>query len=203
MKTSLFTVSTAAKRAHLTVSAGSRANVSRSPLHSCPLVFIGGFRLQFAARDFWRTLLFLPTLLAGGLAFAFADQVSDNDVLFKALGDELKRSMSLRLEDLDQPYFIQYAVDDSVTYRIAAGQGGLLSSDQSRSRVLHSQVRVGSYELDNSNFTGRGGAGGRRGLSGSTELPTDDDYMALRHAIWLATDSQFKEAVEALTQKRA
>jgi hypothetical protein len=134
---------------------------------------------------------------------ALPDQVPDNDVVFKGLGDELKRSMSLRLEDLDQPYFIQYAVDDSVTYRITATQGGLLSSDQSRSRVLHSQVRVGSYELDNSNFTGRGGPGGRRGLSQSTELPTDDDYMALRHAIWLATDSQFKDAVEALTQKRA
>lgn len=126
----------------------------------------------------------------------------DADILFKALGDELTRSMTLRLEDLDQPYFIQYAVDDTVLYRITARYGALLSSSQSRSRVLHSQIRVGSYELDNSNFTGRGG-GGSRGLSGSTELPTDDDYMALRNAIWLATDSQYKEAVEALTQKRA
>jgi len=142
-------------------------------------------------------------LLARGLALALPDQVPDNDVVFKALGDELKRSMSLRLEGLDQPYFIQYAVDDSTSYHISATQGGLLSSDQSRSRVLHSQVRVGSYELDNSNFTGRGGPGGRRGLSQSTELPTDDDYLALRHAVWLATDSQFKDAVEALTQKRA
>ncbi|MBI2926173.1 MAG: hypothetical protein HYY24_10770 [Verrucomicrobia bacterium] len=125
------------------------------------------------------------------------------DIVLKALGDELKRSLTLHLEDLDTPYFIQYAVDDTVTYRIEATHGALVSSDQDRFRMLYSQVRVGSHELDNSNFAGRGGFGARRGLSASAELPTDDDYLALRHAIWLATDAQYKDAVEALTQKRA
>ena len=143
------------------------------------------------------------TFLLCGLLPAQADQVPDNDVVFKALNDEMKRSLSLHLEDLDKPYFLQYSVDDTVTHRVSATFGALANSDESRVRVLQSQVRVGSYALDNSNFAGRGGAGGRRGLSGSTELPTDDDYMALRHAIWLATDSQYKDAVEALTQKRA
>ena len=141
-----------------------------------------------------------PLLLGAGISLASAAP-ADNDVVLQALGDELKRSMSLRLEDLDNPYFVQYAVDDVAVYRVTSRYGALLASGQNRSRVLQSQVRVGSAELDNSNFTGRGGGG--RGLSGSTELPTDDDPMALRHAIWLATDAQYKEAVEALTQKRA
>src|SRR5262249_33500698 len=45
--------------------------------------------------------------------------------------------------------------------------------------------------------------GGRSGLGTSAELPTDDDYLALRHALWRTTDWQYKEVVESLTQKRA
>jgi hypothetical protein len=142
-------------------------------------------------------------LFAVRISPAFCAESPDDDIILKALGDEMKRSMTLRLEGLDKPYFVQYAVDDSVMYRIEATYGALVSSDCDRSRTLHSQVRVGSYELDNSNFAGRGGFASRRGLSASAELPVDDDYPALRHAIWLTTDSQFTDAVEALTQKRA
>jgi len=132
---------------------------------------------------------------------AFADEVPESDVVFRALSDELKRTMTLRLADLDKPYFVQYSVDDTATYRITASYGSIVNSDQNRSRIFQSQVRVGAYDLDNSNFVGRGG--GQRGLSGSAELPVDDDYAGLRHAIWLATDAQYKDAVETLTQKRA
>jgi hypothetical protein len=130
-------------------------------------------------------------------AFAAAP---DSDTLFKALNDELQRSMTLRLEGLDSPYFIQYAVDDTVIERIAASYGALTRAEPSRSRDLHTLVRVGSYDLDNSNFTGGRGGFGRRG---SSDLPLDDDYLALRQAIWKATDSHYKSAVETLTQKRA
>ena len=111
--------------------------------------------------------------------------------------------MTLRLEDLDTPYFVQYAVDDTVSHRVSATYGAIVSSTRSRSRILHSQLRVGSYELDNSNFAGGRGGGGRAGLSISAELPIDDGYMALRQAIWRATDWQYKSAVETLTQKRS
>ncbi|MCI0533726.1 MAG: metallopeptidase TldD-related protein [Verrucomicrobiales bacterium] len=144
---------------------------------------------------------FVAALLICGVFSALADQPPD-DIVFKALDDELKRSMSLHLEDLEAPYFIQYGVDDTVTFRISAAYGALSNSDRSHTRVLQSQVRVGSYQLDNSNFADPRG-GGRSGLGGATELPTDDDYMALRHAIWRLTDWQYKEALETLTQKRA
>jgi hypothetical protein len=124
----------------------------------------------------------------------------DPDTLFKALNDELQRSMTLRLEDLDSPYFIQYAVDDTVIERVAASHGALTRAEPSHSRSFQTLVRVGALDLDNSNFTGGRGGFGRRG---SSELPLDDDYLALRQAIWRATDSHYKSAVETLTQKRA
>jgi hypothetical protein len=139
-----------------------------------------------------------------GRAFSTLGADAPADTILKALNDELARSMTLRLEGLDTPYFIQYAVADSTSYHISAAYGALVRSDQNRSRALVGQLRVGSDALDNSNFAdgGRFG-GGRSGLSASTALPTDDNYAALRHAIWQATDSQFKEALQTLTRKRA
>jgi hypothetical protein len=143
-------------------------------------------------------LTLLAVLSAAGISAGSAAAL-DSDVIFKALNDELQRSMTLRLEDLDSPYFIQYAVDDTVLERMAASYGALTRSEPSRSRTLQTQLRAGAPELDNSNFVGGRGGFGRRGAS---ELPLDDDYTALRQAIWRATDSHYKGAVETLTQKR-
>lgn len=145
---------------------------------------------------------FLQAALLIGCGCAALAAQSGDDAIFKALNDEMQRSMSLQLEGLDKPYFIQYDVADTTTHHVNASYGALSSSGQNHVRVLHSMLRVGSHQLDNANFSNPRG-GGRSGLSASAELPTDDDYDVLRHAIWRATDWQYKEAVETLTQKRA
>ncbi|MFN0060012.1 MAG: metallopeptidase TldD-related protein [Planctomycetota bacterium] len=136
-------------------------------------------------------------------------EADDEDVVIRALVDELKRSMTLQLEDLAKPYFIQYTVDEGVTQRISASYGALVDSDRTQSRRLQNQVRVGGPDLDNTNFQGSGGAGGRgigargAGGGGAAALPIDDDYTALRQVIWRATDQAYKSAVETFTEKRA
>lgn len=137
---------------------------------------------------------------------AARDDVPAGDEVMRAMVDELNRSMTLQLEDLAKPYFIQYGVSETVTFQARASYGALISSGESKSRSFQGQVRVGSYELDNTNFAGGGGfrrgrRGGRGG--GQTALPIDDDYMALRQAIWAATDRSYKSAVEQLTEKQA
>ncbi len=139
---------------------------------------------------------------AGLVVFAWAALVGaedyalpDNDVLMRALTDELDRSMKeLVLEGLGRPYFIQYVVEDAISLNVSAQLGDLVRSNEDRSRTLGTRVRVGSMELDNSNV----GYGGR-----SMPLPIDDDYLALRHAIWLATDTEYKYALEVLAWKEA
>ena len=154
-------------------------------------------------------LLSLPFLAP----VAVADDVVEGDTILKALKDELARSMTLQLGNLEKPYWIQYWVDDRLTTRMSASYGALINSGDNRSRSFHSQVRVGSYDLDSSNFAGGGGGGfrGRRGGGrrprgggggGGTQLPIDDNYIALRQAIWAATDRAYKGAVDTLTQKR-
>lgn len=125
------------------------------------------------------------------------DVAPEGDVVMEAMVDELNRSMDLRLEDLQKPYFIQYRSDDGTIHRLSAGYGALTASQDNRRRSFASRVRVGDYDLDNTNFAG-GSRGGRRAV-----LPVDDDYVAIRQAIWAATDRDYKAAVEALTRKRA
>lgn len=120
----------------------------------------------------------------------------DNDTLMKAMVDELARSMeSLTLEDLSKPYFIQYKAEDRLTLHMSASYGGLQRSERDRARSVSSRVRVGSYQLDNTNVG--------RSMGGSMALPFDDDYTALRHTLWRLTDTDYKRAVEILAQKQA
>jgi TldD protein len=156
-----------------------------------------------------RTRYLALGLLLGPLALpAVAEEaLPDSKELMRALVDEITRSRNLQMEDLEKPYFIQYTVDDTLSYRMNASCGAITASDRSRSRDFYSQVRVGSYELDNTNFAEEGGrfamffGGGSSG--GRASLPLDEDYAAIRQSIWRATDEDYKGAVETLTKKRA
>ena len=132
---------------------------------------------------------------------------SSDDVLFRAMEDELARSLAeLKFEGLEKPYFVAYRVDESRSAAAGASLGSLLRSSESHSRNLHVELRVGSYEFDNTNFLGMPSFPGSqmvRAFGGSARLPLDDDYQELRRQIWLVTDAAYKQAVEALAKKRA
>jgi len=146
---------------------------------------------------FTATLLWTIAILTVGGRMALAQSgASDNDVIMRAMMDELDRSAKeLVLSDLSRPYFIQLNVQDRQLYTQSAAYGGLQRSNQTHSRMISVRVRVGSYGLDNTNF--------RRGFGQGGTLPLDDDYAALRHGIWLLLDQDYKQAVETFTQKLA
>ncbi|NOT02104.1 MAG: hypothetical protein HOP29_15940, partial [Phycisphaerales bacterium] len=92
------------------------------------------------------------------MTYLSADEVlPDSDVIMRAMVDELQRAMDLQMEDLEKPYFIQFAVDDSISHHLSASYGAITANDRERSRNFYSEVRVGGYELDNTNFAGDGG----------------------------------------------
>lgn len=131
-----------------------------------------------------------------------ATPTTTSDPVLKAMGDELDRSISqLKLNDLDKPYFIQYEVYDDEDFTASATFGALSRSSPAHQRLVHAQVRVGNYDFDNTGFTGARGGQSSAGVLSQTTL--DDDYDALRHALWLATDSAYKTSVETIAQKRA
>jgi TldD protein len=132
-----------------------------------------------------------------------------NDVVLRALVDELDRSKAkLTLQDFAPPYFIEYALLEGETAYVTAEFGATTFQDSRRQRTLRTDVRVGSYELDNTNFSAGYGRFGRRfggggGGSRTATMPIENDYLALRQAIWWETDRGYKDVLETFESKKA
>ncbi|MHC4695752.1 MAG: hypothetical protein ACYTFA_03300, partial [Planctomycetota bacterium] len=158
-----------------------------------------------------KQIIVVVSTLFVSIAFARADETVQEemkqDVVLRALVDELERGrVGLELEDLKRPYFIEYALADTSRASVHAGLGAVISKNVNRSRRLRSVVRVGSYKLDNTNFEDRSGwwFRGRSGFfGGGAAIPIEDDYNAIRQAIWWGTDRKYKDAIEALAKKEA
>ena len=151
----------------------------------------------------FRRLAACTALIAVGPAWASddADQAGGG-VVMQAMRDELSRSVeTLQMDRLEKPYFLAYRVDDVVSTQAVANFGALADKSSTRNRVLSIEVRVGSPDLDNTNFMPArvGGSPATRTLT----LPLDDDYRELRRQLWLNTDAAYKYALETMAKKRA
>ena len=119
----------------------------------------------------------------------------NGDPLLQALMTELERSKAqLKMDQLAAPYYIEYRVSDVEDYSTEAAFGATREDQRVHVRLLRVVVRLGDYKLD-SYFSA--------GVGGNALLPLDNDPIALRHQIWLATDEAYKNAGQALTQKQS
>lgn len=117
------------------------------------------------------------------------------DPLLRAMISELKRSQEkLQLGQLQRPYYIEYQVTELEDYIADATLGALRNEQTSVGRLVRAVVRIGDYKEDS--YYGEG--------TGSSEImPLDNNELALRHQLWLATDKAYKAALTGLTEKRA
>ena len=128
-------------------------------------------------------------------AMAAAHAAATGDGLLEALLTEIDRSkLQLKMDQVQRPYFIEYRVNDVEDYSAEAAYGALRENQHTRLRVLRVIVRIGDYKQDSFYARGQGE---------STILPLDNDSIALRHQIWLATDEAYKSAGQALAEKQA
>src|SRR5690606_8651004 len=98
--------------------------------------------------------------------------------LRKALQAEMQRALEkLRLPGMPEPYFILSTLADVDALDVSASLGAVNVERLRRQRTLDIDVRVGSYELDNSGFVGAGEPGPQR-----VEVPIDADPAELRRA---------------------
>jgi hypothetical protein len=119
----------------------------------------------------------------------------NGDPLLQALMTELERSKAqLKMDQLAAPYYIEYRVSDVEDYTTEAAFGATREDQHVHVRLLRVVVRLGDYKQD-SYFSA--------GVGGNALLPLDNDPIALRHQIWLATDEAYKNAGQALTQKQS
>ena len=120
---------------------------------------------------------------------------AEKDPVLKAMLTELDRSMSqLQLPGFQKPFFIQYRIEDVDDFQTKAAFGATQGSQHSHARIARISVRVGDYKTDSS-----GGRG-----DGAIELAAlDDDPIALRSALWAATDRAYKTALSSYARKLA
>ena len=126
-------------------------------------------------------------------------------VLLDAMATELARNREkLKLAGHEPPYFLSYQLKDEDGREVAAKYGALFQDDTRHDRRLYVDVRVGSYELDNSvdessefNFS----------MKGTSYIvpkvgPIDDEPHALQTALWLITDERYKSALFNYSKKK-
>ena len=131
----------------------------------------------------------------GGDVMLAAKVAAKGDPVLDALLVELERSKSqLKMEQLQTPYYIEYRVSDIEDFTTEAAFGATREDQKVHVRLLRVTVRLGDYKQDS--YYGQG-------IGGNALLPLDNDPIALRHQIWLATDEAYKSAGEALTQKQS
>jgi len=117
------------------------------------------------------------------------------DPILRALQAELARSKSqLKMDNVEAPFYIEYRVFDVEQFDASAAFGALRDQNRTRLRLIRAVVRLGDYKLDSFFNAGQGV---------SDILPLDNDELAIRHQVWLATDQAYKRASEAFSNKKA
>jgi len=131
----------------------------------------------------WRVAAIVLGFLAASPFAAIAQQKTlpaeaAADPILRALQAELTRSKSqLKMDNVDSPFYIEYRVFDVEQFDASAAFGALRD-----------------YKLDSFFNAGQGI---------SDILPLDNDELAIRHTVWLATDQAYKRASEAFSNKKA
>jgi len=120
---------------------------------------------------------------------------AEKDPVLKAMLQELDRSKSqLQLKGFEKPFYIQYRIEDVDEFDTRAAFGASEGVEHTHQRLARVTVRVGDYKTDSS---------GGRGDGALQMAAVDDDPIALRSALWAATDQAYKAALAAYAQKQA
>src|SRR5207237_2330115 len=144
----------------------------------------------------------LSLLLAAAVAFS-PDPKDPRQRQLAAMADELERAhKSLQLRGHEAPYFLSYAVRGVDTEEIGAKYGAVFIDRHRRDKRLQVDVRVGSYQVDN---TGSPEMfefeGSDSGFSQGREAPIDDLPAALSNALCLLPEGPYKKAPSTFLKK--
>lgn len=117
-------------------------------------------------------------------------------VIFRAMEQEMDRSLkTLKIDVFNTPYFIKYQIRQQEHAEVSGSFGALIKSSLTKDRKLFVDVRVGAPDFDSS-------------TPGSHEqlmeqfIPLDDDFDALKRAIWYETDLRYKQGIMNYLKKK-
>lgn len=110
-----------------------------------------------------------------------------------AMAVELDRTVEAWADAEDAPYFLGYRVSEEETATVSGAYGVLDAVDHSRNRFLDVSARVGDHRRDSTHEL-RGEYDWVRSIGSMAQVPIDDDPVAIRHALWLASQEAIGRA---------
>jgi predicted Zn-dependent protease len=118
---------------------------------------------------------------------------------------QARRAMKLmRVPGFPRPYFISYLVRDEERWSLKAKFGALKVQSHERTRNAFVDVRVGSYSNDQVRDGGLLDNDKESESYGYVDLPFGNaGFDGVRHGLWRLTDARYREAVEALLDKKS
>ena len=148
----------------------------------------------------------MSALLLAALLAAGPDAGLAQDPLLVAMKAEVARAMTLRTPARpgdaakpERPYYAEATVSTTDTLELRADLGAAFAPSGGRRVYVNGSVRVGSWDFDQTNFSG----GGFDLSTSRVSPPAEEDVDAVRRALWLAFDGSYKGAVETIARKRA
>lgn len=120
----------------------------------------------------------------------------EDESILQVMFEELDRSYTILQEEEQPPYYVSYEISQENSLTVNGSFGQVFVENHDRLNRLYLEVRVGSFELDNTHPVPMSGFGfgGLLGELDSTGIPLDH-ADALRTVLWLETDKAYKQAL--------
>ncbi|HEY4786174.1 MAG TPA: metallopeptidase TldD-related protein [Bacteroidales bacterium] len=145
--------------------------------------------------------ILIPVLFVSIFHLGLKAQVSGDEIIFKAMNDELNRNITdLKLDKYKPPFFMSYHFYDANSLYMRATLGAIRYTYEGPSRNPYVRLMIGDYSLNDENFVS--GTQGYQSESRSyLQLPLDNNYTSIRRSFWIMTDQVYKSALEKYEQK--
>ena len=132
---------------------------------------------------------------------------TDPQKIISIMNKELSRSTNkLKAENFESSYFISYLMRDIEDFSVSGKYGAINSNFADRKRNLDIDIRVGNYDFDSSNPATEDAIwdpdSNHYEIYNYLEAPLDNNEDALRNALWLLSDFQYKEALSMYLKKK-
>ena len=145
-------------------------------------------------------IFFIYTLCLFASLTQVSAQKSDETIIWKALKDEVKRNMdSLNLKNGPKTCFISVTLDNINSISINSELGSIVQSNENKARSLSYRLLVGSYKLNDENFTGLNN--NPTPHLDPESLPIDNDYNGIRRTFWAVLDNSYRTATKNYLEK--
>lgn len=120
-------------------------------------------------------------------------QTKSDSIIFKALNDEMDRSLNELQQNNDpKPFYISYTLSDIHNFSNSASFGAIEYSNFDHNRDWALRLIAGNYKINDENYIRSNRLPEQQ--TNRIALPLDDDYNGIRRSFWVATDAVYKRA---------